>query len=559
VPPDAPGGVRTIVHLPPRDPGGLDALIAQQSDRRSPLYRHWLTPAQFRASYGPSSADLRSAASALERYGFRTSLTSQGVVADAAQAVFERTFGVRLLQHSETVSGETRSVLAADRAPALPAELARLHAQVADLASTHSPRPQVIVANREPLPDNRYSQTGGYWFDDLKEAYQYPAYGLARGTGRTIAVVGAGDYLDSDMSAYFGHEHLAVPQIARRPVYGGPPAFDAGSAFSQEATLDVQQAAGSAPGARILFYGAPNASDASFIGMFAAIADDNLADVVSSSYGQCELYYTAAYNHGTDFTGILQIYDDLFRQLNSQGTTVVDGSGDAGAYDCVDPSGSRATAGVEAWAADPSVTAVGGTNLITSVVKSGSPLRSTYERESAYFDRLAPGPGVPSGAIFGSGGGKSVLFRKPPFQFAVNTHASTRAVPDVAMHMGGCPANALRPCGPGRSYDIAIIGGKAYGIIGTSAAAPDFAGLQAIQDTVLGMRAGNVNYLLYDLAAEGSLGNGPIFRNDIPGNNGYATTPGYNFVLGNGTVRGAQYALLPYGPFAGDPQTATNP
>jgi hypothetical protein len=76
---------------------------------------------------------------------------------------------------------------------------------------------------------------------------------------------------------------------------------------------------------------------------------------------------------------------------------------------------------------------------------------------------------------------------------------------------------------------------------------------------VAGGRAGNVNNVIYELAALGTLGNGPIFHNNIPGNNGYQSHQGYNFVVGNGTPYGAQYALDPTAPLAGDPQTPSNP
>ena len=67
-----------------------------------------------------------------------------------------------------------------------------------------------------------------------------------------------------------------------------------------------------------------------------------------------------------------------------------------------------------------------------------------------------------------------------------------------------------------------------------------------------------MNYLIYALAAVGSLGV-PIFHNNIPGNNGYPSHKGYNFVVGNGTLFGSRYALDPFGPVAGNPQTPSNP
>lgn len=364
------------------------------------------------------------------------------------------------------------------------------------------------------------------------------------------------------MASYFGHEHLPVPAIERKPVSGGPPPFDPNSGYSDEVNLDIQQAGGSAPGAKILVYGAADPSDSSFVAMYTAVAEDNLADVVSVSYGECELDYTAPFNNGVDLTWVLQLYHDLFRQMNAQGMTIVNSSGDSGALECTDPSGATAKIGVSSWANDPNVTGVGGTNLVTTYIKGS--LESKYVRESAFYDKFnfadPNSAGLPSGVVWGSGGGKSVFFSRPNYQRLVNTHTGARAVPDVAMHMGGCPVGAYATCESDRSSDVAALGGQFFMLIGTSASAPEFAGLQAIQDGVLGSRQGNVNNLLYSLAAAGSFGHGPIFNDAIPGNNGYfSTTRGYNYVLGNGTVNGAQYVFEPFGPFAGNPQTPSNP
>src|SRR5580698_6668448 len=81
----APRGVRTYVHLPLRNGSELDRLIRQESSRNSPMFHKFITPAQFRASYGPRASDLQSAAEALQKGGFKTTITSQGIVADAPQ------------------------------------------------------------------------------------------------------------------------------------------------------------------------------------------------------------------------------------------------------------------------------------------------------------------------------------------------------------------------------------------------------------------------------------------------------------------------------------------
>ena len=558
-PATAPAGVRIYVHLPLRNSAQLDQLISEQSSKDSPEYHQWLTPAQFRASYGPTASALAGVAQALKTQGFTTAITSQGVVADASQATVERVFKVRLTKRTAALTrGTPVTLMQADRAPTVPAALASAGAQVAAFAPLPAMRPDFMKVGTAAFADNRYSNAGPYWFDDLKQAYQYPSYTSANGSGRTIGIVAACDYLDSDVSLYFGHEGLAAPHVVRRPVDGGGPAFDINNGDCDEVSLDVQQAGGSAPGATIMVYEAPDASIVpSFLDMYTAIVEDNKADVVSTSFGLCELYFAAAYNDGEDFTYLLNTFHDLYRQGNAQGITFVQASGDNGALGCTDVTGEVATLGVN-WAADDTdVTGVGGTNLVTSY-NDGS-LRSAYVSENAYDDVFAAGSGEPAGAVWGSGGGKSVYFQKPLYQYLVNNGASMRTVPDVAMHMGGCPLGAVTPCGPDRSSDVTALGGNFYLLIGTSASSPEFAGLQAIQDQLLGGRTGNVNYLLYALATLGTVGKGPVFHDDIPGNNGYRSTRGYNYVVGNGTPYGAQYDFDPFGPEAGNPQTRSNP
>ena len=195
-------------------------------------------------------------------------------------------------------------------------------------------------------PSNRTSTTGGYWYDDLKQAYGWPSYQtltypygkstLARldGTGATIATLISSDVLDSDSDLIFNHENFSktagVPDpvlYARRTVLGGN-AFSATSDDSFEASLDVQELLTGAPGAHVVLYNIPDLSDESVLAGYTAIDEDNAVDAVSSSFGECELVYTAAYNNGVDQTSILKAYSELFKQGNSQGITFMASSGD---------------------------------------------------------------------------------------------------------------------------------------------------------------------------------------------------------------------------------------
>jgi len=60
-----------------------------------------------------------------------------------------------------------------------------------------------------------------------------------------------------------------------------------------EASLDTQQALGATPGTRFDLYLIPNLATQNVIDGHAGIVDANLTDLVCSSYGGCELQYTA--------------------------------------------------------------------------------------------------------------------------------------------------------------------------------------------------------------------------------------------------------------------------
>jgi len=543
-------GTLVAVSFPLRDDAGLDTLIHAQADKASPLYHHFLSPAQFRASYGPDQNAVTTAENYLRAQGFSTQRTSLGLMADGPQSLVESTFHVRM----QTVLTKGREAKSVSVAPTVPAPLAQTGAKVAIGSRTKHVDSRRLATT---VVDNRYSPSGPYWFTDLKQAYGYPANNVANGAGRSIGIVISSDVLDSDTAAYFGHEKFApVPMVERHPVLGGPAkAFDPASPDSDEASLDIQQSLGSAPGAKVLLYDIPDLSDTSIVAAYTKVVEDNKADIVSSSFGACELYYTAAYNGGTDFTSLLTQYHNIFRQGNAQGITFVASSGDNGAYECYDPNFTmKIRSGVSHPAADPDVVAVGGTNLVT--LNDGKTRNSAYVRESAFADPFDPAQGFAPNDRWGSGGGISTIFQKPWYQELVNTGASMRTIPDISMHMGGCPGGTIQPCNPDDSSAVAVIGGGFALLIGTSASAPELAGLLAVTEGTIGTRLGNANgYIYISALLQGS----DAFHNAIPGDNGYPSKRGYNYVVGNGTPKAAAFSLNFESPLAGVPQSPTNP
>jgi subtilase family serine protease len=355
---------------------------------------------------------------------------------------------------------------------------------------------------------------------------------------------------------------------------------------------------GGAPGAKVTFVGIPGSNQSfsdAYYDIVVANGGDGAFDIVSTSFGECELFYTRAYNNGLDFTYQLADQSATFAQGAMEGISFIFSSGDSGGLGCpsneyfaVNGTTSAFQPGVESFADDPNVTAVGGTNLVTSypVPYNGNPATpepSTYVSENGQGDPEIPydpyGVGLNvTGGYWGAGGGISAVFGKPSYQTLVNSGSSIyRTVPDVGMQVGGCPGGiSVQPCGSPRSSVIVWIGGTRYGFIGTSVAAPEFAGALAVAlqnarlvEGVPTGRAGNLNPYLYtqgaaQIAAGGS--NAPaakqFYHMNISGYDGYySTSPstGYNYITGNGTpdVR-LLFGMSAY-PAAGDPQTAGNP
>jgi subtilase family serine protease len=584
------------VLLPLRHAAGLEGFVADLHNPSSANFHHWVSPAEFGLRFGPDAATVQQVASALLARGFSISVQTRSVHAVGQAGQAEASFGTRLL--------EAGGHLRAEKMPVSPTEIAGAGGQVFSF-SPHGAHSHAVVVTGRLDPKSRLGATGGYWFDDLKQAYGYPsvvnpvrtyagARALLDGTGVTVAVLMSSDVYDADIAAVFEHENWAALTNKAVPVLFGRVYVNGGASTASpalaEASLDVQQVITGAPGAHVVLYDIPDLSDGNIVAGYISIIEGNTADVVSSSFGGCERAYSPAYNGGQSYFGVLQAEHELFLQGNAQGITFIASSGDNAGKGCPAPSyyaggNSFFAAGVETPASDPNVTAVGGTNLVTRAVPGS--LDSTYVGENGWSDPEVPydpdGIGATvSGGFWGAGGGYSVYFARPSWQTLVNTGASTkRAVPDVGMQVGGCPGGIAKlnrgKCTGGnlaqngagnsqRSFYIVSIGagqtgGGFFGVIGTSVAAPEFAGATALMVEQQG-RQGNLNPYLYGLAAQQALGKGVYFHTGIAGFNGLVGTRlngAYSLTVGVGTPIVGAFVNAGTVVGTGAPQTVSNP
>ncbi len=570
------------IYLPLRDRAGADAFLNQLHDPNSASYHQWLSPAEFQERFGPQASAVNKITNELQAHGLAvTEVHTHSLHVSGTVGGVKSAFGTSLAM-AHFASG--KQVMTATAPLHLTPSLQTAGAVVTDFSGKIWMR-KGSAPSLLSKPQNRESPIGGYWFTDLKQAYSFPSYKKLTGKGVTIGILMEGNFNKPDMTAYFEHELLPAPKISTVNIAGGAP-FSPGNSF--ETHLDIQQSGGMAPNASIILYNLPDLSDSNILSGLTTIIEDNQADVVNMSFSGPEAGYTAAYNGGTDFTGILNIYDDFFMEGNMLGITFVASSGDWGALDIPAVACFSATppapicgpmeVGIGSPASSPHVTAVGGTNLVTTFdAKNPKDLNSAYVSENANDDPLDSdifyGTSA-SGAVWGSGGGISLLYPKPAYQSLVSQSnlpkaaKKFRTIPDLSLQMGGCPGGTLffdlhGECPPDRSFVWEIIGGEQEGVIGTSASSPEFVGLLALKIQNTGARLGNVNFEIYSLAAAQAAGSGnTVYRDQIQGNNGaYKSTlkGGYNMVIGNGTVIGGDFVQGPGLPVAGKPQTPTNP
>ena len=570
----------------------LKELVAQQQDRKSPNYRKWLTPEQWADRFGLSQNDAHRIAAWLKSQGFTGVSTAHGrnwfsFTGTAAQV--ESAFGTEI--HRFSVDGEMH--YANVTAPRIPAELAGIATGFRGLDDF---RPKPMTIRQKPgagrkLRGDYYS--GGLQTDflapgDLETIYDLkPLYDAGiTGTGQKLVIAGQTDiYLDDlvDFRSGFGLPAInstcttdstgiitgCTGSASRNFVYVLDGADPGVGGDVTEADLDLEWSAAIAPGAQIIFV---NSTDV-FTSYYYAI-DNNLAPVISMSYGACEF----------DDNGLPADEVELTK-ANSLGITFMNSSGDSGAAECdgaQDSSTNNLAVGglaVSYPASSPEVTGVGGTAIVyptgfsgsfwstTNATNGGSaqnpPLPETSWNDDEELTLLESGTTAQGWqenyAIVATGGGVSNCaqqtsdfsncvagFGQPSWQnVTISGQASARFSPDVSLL--GSPnfpgyifctpvdawvssSSAVSSCSPGGTAGITNAlaltdpgndNSAAPTVVGgTSASAPIFAAMVVLLNQSLSTNGlGNINPTLYALAATPS--NGAFHQVNTGDNNVY--------------------------------------
>ena len=335
-----------------------------------------------------------------------------------------------------------------------------------------------------------------------------------------------------------------------------------------EVALDVEWAHATAPLANIMLVTTPTAETLGVQGLQQMMnAEDSLirnhkVDVISQSFGTGE----GAFNNGLAALNQLR---RAFIDAKANDVTVFASSGDGGSTNSyktpVKNSRNIPYPSVGWPASDPLVSSVGGTYLCTNAV-TGFGVDNVSPPVNC---QVTPADREP--AWIPSGGGYSIYFTRPSYQNvlppgstyvgsspgAPGPNSNMRGVPDIAYQAssrtgvltylsepdfrgetaGGLNCPSGQPCSTGW-----------YVVGGTSASAPQWAGLTAIADQMAGRDLGFINPALYQLADNPSTYAADFYdpyqncnqTTDIPG---WCASTGWDAVTGLGTPNAA--ALIP--------------
>jgi hypothetical protein len=519
-------GLRLVLAPTPGQQADLEHFLEEQRNPSSVDYRNWLAPEQYGERFGLSENDLALISSWLQSSGFAVEQVARArnwISFNGTAAQIERAFHTEL--HRIVIEGQDHIANVSE--PLIPASLDGIVSAIRGLDDFH-PKPLHSKVTSHPDFD---ASNGLHYLGpaDLAEIYDIQALYSAGldGTGQNLAIAGQTGVSLTDLRAFRSEFNLPArdPQLV---LFGADPGMNQDDQI--EASLDLEWSGAVARGATVIYAYSQDVFES-----LQYVIDQNLAPVVSVSYGGCEL------TSSTSFRALAQ-------QANAEGITWMNAAGDSGAAGCDSGGEPAATQGPAAmFPADiPEVTAVGGTEFnevsgtywsAQSRINSVSAL--SYIPEKAW-NNTPLGKGLASG-----GGGPSLVYPKPWWQIGPGVpNDNARDVPDIALTASG-------------EHDAYMMfaRGELMTVGGTSASSPSFAGIVSILNQFLTAKGeiakpglGNINPALYNLA-QNTIG---LFHDVTVGNNivpcapgskgcatgsfGYEAGPGYDLATGLGSV-----------------------
>jgi hypothetical protein len=609
----------------------LSRLLDDQQNSHSPAFHKWLTPAEFGERFGVADQDIKKVSAWLRSYGFTVESVSHGhtfITFSGTNAQLQQAFHTQI--HRYLVEGKQHYANASN--PEIPVGLADIVAGIASLHDFHShPMHRLLGRVKRVQGTDKWkdlspvrsgspnSQSNPMFTTSINgnTYYAVTPYDFARiynleslwnagidGTGQSIAIVARSDIQSKDVNNF--RVSFGLPATKLNTLYGGGDPGLTLDGDEVEADLDVQWSGAIAKEATIdlVISASTSTTDGVLLSSIYAV-DNNVAPVMSVSFGQCELALGDAGN---------LTYRELWQQAAAQGISVTVAAGDAGSAACdqgeISSSYGLAVSGM---ASTPYTVSVGGTDFYGNYTDASAYWSSTNNADSAsalsYIPEIPwnnscaspqilaavqaqgsseattealcndPNYEYPFLTTSGGGGGQSNCltsdgattascsgaYPKPAFQSGIAgiPRDGVRDVPDVSLFAGSgvwgsfyivCDSDQSPDgtCNFNNSEDLEYLAGG-----GSSFASPSFAGIIALVNQKTRSAQGVADYVLYKLgnmqysasnntpcqAANVATGNSCLFYDITAGTNAVACNSGTTDC--NTTNPNDSYGVLP--------------
>ena len=353
----------------------LTTLLDEQQDKSSPNFHRWLTPEQFGQQFGPADADIQAVVGWLSSQGFLVNNVAKGrtVIEFSGDAGLVRNaFHTQI--HKYVVDGEEHWANVSE--PQIPVALAPIIGGIDSLNNfPRSPMhhfvgtfsrskatgevtplaPLFTYPGCGPSPISCFA-VGPYDFATIYNVLPLWNAGID-GTGQTVAIVARTNISIQDVRDF--RNLFGLPAKDPRIIVNGPDPGITSVDEEREADLDVQWSGAVAKNATIdlVVSASTNSTDGSDLSA-QFIVENNLAPIMSMSFGQCEFFLGTSGN---------MMFNQLWQRAAAQGITVFVAAGDQGSAGCDNhpklPIPAISGLEVNGLAATPFNVAVGGTDF----------------------------------------------------------------------------------------------------------------------------------------------------------------------------------------------------
>lgn len=352
-----------IFVMKPKNETGLKKFVYSSVNSNNKNYHKYITPKSFGSKYGQSNQNTAKFTNYLKKNKIKSKVYSGNLVVSATgkNKDIEKTFKIKLDKK-----------INAKQSLKIPKKYSKLildNTGISESREIKDKLDQKTVSNGFDSKDGTNKFINNYRLNDLFENNSY-------GQGQNIGIISFANFNLNDINTFWQKENASISN-KRVKTYKNNFNSNSWNGY-EETTMDIQQAGSVAPKSNIKVY----LSDPNTKGMIVNLAtaiSQNKVDTLSISWGKSEKLVADDIKKGSTPKRYSKIINLLMLQAAAQGITTFAASGDSGAYDSINETGSG-NLSVDMPASSPYVTATGGTTLPTTFKYKNKTINIPNER-----------------------------------------------------------------------------------------------------------------------------------------------------------------------------------